>query len=163
MIDTFHIVETTAAKALGETPDIRVCAAVLLWHKTQPGDCLMVSRKTDRTQWTLPGGKSDPPDWVTQDPEDVSVRAAIRELREETGLHVDPSWLRRIYATRTYYDGVENNRVVTFYAATRWIGEIYTAEPHDVKWGPPSEVERGPFGDVYAYGFDRLGVRVGRL
>lgn len=163
MIDISHIVETTAWAALSETPSIRVCAAVLLWHETELDDCLMVSRKDNPDLWTLPGGKSDPEDWDTTDPERSSMRAAVRELREETGLRVELDQLKRVYATRTYHDGVANNRVVTMYLALKWTGTIYTTEPHGVKWGPPSEVEAGPFGDVYAYGFDKLGVRNGRL
>lgn len=47
--------------------------------------------------WVFPGGRIDPEDGDVQaDLEEVAKRAAVRELAEEAGLHVEPSALRLI-------------------------------------------------------------------
>lgn len=50
---------------------------------------LAVSRKHDHDDLGLPGGKIEPGE--------TSLRCAVRELREETDLVVDPSKLRPVY------------------------------------------------------------------
>lgn len=168
--DASHIRPETAEDARRSAPRLQLCGSVLVWHKTEPGLCLGVSRKWDPSKpiptelrFAMPGGKVDPEDWHGVDPERASRHGAIRELHEETGIVVLPEHLSRIYGTRTYRDGVKNGRFVTLYLAKEWSGEIYTVEPHAVRWVTPAELEAGPFGDVYTYAFDLLGVRVGRL
>jgi 8-oxo-dGTP pyrophosphatase MutT (NUDIX family) len=58
------------------------------------GLVLAVSRKHDRHDWGLPGGKLEP----DEDP----LAAAVRELAEETGLTVEPHRLELVYSGVTH-------------------------------------------------------------
>jgi 8-oxo-dGTP pyrophosphatase MutT (NUDIX family) len=73
------------------------------------------------------------------DPEDVDeIAAAIRETKEETGL--DISNLRCIF--QMYKSGYMGYTYLADYS-----GEIYTDEPHLVKWTGFDELIKGSFGD----------------
>ena len=103
--------------------------AVLL---NKEGQVLAVSRKTNHNDFGLIGGKVDPED------KDDLVAAIKREVKEETGLDIHN--IKLIYTSewdaRTQY---------TFLAD--WSGEIYTTEPHVVKWTGFQEIINGTFGD----------------
>lgn len=94
------------------------------------GEVLAVSRKDNHEDFGLVGGKVDP--------EDVNpIAAAKRETKEETGL--DITNLRLIYAMH------RNGRMGYTYLAD-WSGEIFTEEPHVVKWTSFDTIIDGTFG-----------------
>ena len=104
--------------------------AVMVVLLNENGEVLGVSRKADHNDMGLPGGKVDP--------EDVdNISAAVRELKEETGL--DISNLRCIY--QMYKDGYMGYTYLADYT-----GEIYTEEPHVVKWTDFKTLIDGSFG-----------------
>lgn len=94
------------------------------------GNVLCVSRKDNHADFSLPGGK-------VEDGE-TDTRAAIRELKEETGLDVKRMTL--IYANTMY--GMLG---YTYFAECT--GEIQTSEPHAVKWGTFKDLAEGRFGE----------------
>lgn len=86
--------------------------------------------------WDLPSGKADRGESVTA--------AAARELREETGLTVDPAALRIAGIIHGAW-GVEapNGFLTVIFAARSWHGEPVNAEPREharVAWFPVSGV-----------------------
>lgn len=120
----------------------RLVAAVLL---NELGQILAVSRKTNHNDFGLPGGKVDPEDGddLTQpaDPE-VLERAIRREVMEETGYEI----YDLVLVDTSMYRGDEQ---YTYLA--KYNGEIYTTEPHVVKWTHYSEIIAGTFGDYNEY------------
>ncbi len=86
--------------------------------------------------WDLPSGKADKGESVTA--------AAARELKEETGLTVDPATLRIagiIHGAR----GVEapNGFLTVIFAAHQWDGQPVNAEPRkhaQIAWFAVTEV-----------------------
>lgn len=101
--------------------------AVLLNEK---GEVLAVSRKDDHTAFGLVGGKVDPGE--------THEEAMIREAKEETGL--DITIKKMIFATH------KNGRMGYTYLCN-YEGEIYTEEPHVVKWTTFNEIINGPYGN----------------
>lgn len=110
-----------------------VCALI----RNEEGKILMVSRKDDRNDWGLPGGKLDGNETVSC--------ALQREVREETGLKVTTHnfVFGNISETKGYY-------VFTFLCDVE--GEIHSSEKikelgeGDIKWGDWEEIETGFFG-----------------
>lgn len=110
-----------------------VCALI---HNKE-GKILMVSRKDNRNDWGLPGGKVD-------DNEIISC-ALQREVKEETGLTVTSHnfVFGNISETKGYY-------VLTFLCDVE--GDIHTSEKiaelgeGDIKWGNWEDIETGFFG-----------------
>lgn len=62
----------------------------------QDGMALAVSRRNDPTKWGLPGGKVDPGE--------SSIEAALRELREEAGVALNPHEVMPILSQRSEGD-----------------------------------------------------------
>lgn len=83
---------------------------------------LSVSLKTDKTDFNLPGGKVEKSETFKQ--------AAIREMKEETGLNIKEKNLAIFQE-----DIVDNYNVITF-ITNKWSGKIYTQEKGIVKWLP---------------------------
>ena len=107
-----------------------VSACVVLLNKE--GFVLGVSRKTDHSDFGLPGGKME--DIDNNDP----IQTAIRETKEETG--IDVSNLQQVYSTV----GGNGNMCYTYLA--EYEGEINHDEPHVVKWIPFQLLINGSFG-----------------
>jgi len=83
---------------------------------------LSVSLKTDKTDFNLPGGKVEKGETFKQ--------AAVREMKEETGLDILEKDL-----TEFQEDFVDGYQVITF-LATKYSNEIYTKEEGIVIWLP---------------------------
>lgn len=76
--------------------------------------------------WHLPSGHLEAGESV--------IEAAVREAREETGVDLDPADLTFVHVMHRAPE-----RVGLFFAATRWRGEPYNAEPHrcsELGWWP---------------------------
>jgi len=103
-------------------------------------EVLAVSRKDNHTNMGLIGGKIDP--------EDVDeISAAIRETKEETGL--DITNLRLIFA-------MHKEKYMGYTYLADYSGEIYTDEPHVVKWTTFDEIISGTFGTWNQLVYDSL-------
>ncbi|MFJ6619623.1 NUDIX domain-containing protein [Kitasatospora sp. NPDC091335] len=72
--------------------------------------------------WTVPGGKAEEGERLD--------RAAARELREESGLVVDPEDLRLVHTiqVKAGWDG-KGPFLLSVFVATSWQGELTNAEP----------------------------------
>jgi ADP-ribose pyrophosphatase YjhB (NUDIX family) len=95
------------------------------------GMVLGVSRKTDHSDFGLAGGKMEAVD------QGKPEFTAIREVYEETGLHI--SNLRLVFAMHK-----NGNMGYTYLADYK--GEINHNEPHIVKWVPFQSLLMGSFG-----------------
>ncbi|MFG3438493.1 NUDIX domain-containing protein [Nonomuraea sp. NPDC047897] len=76
--------------------------------------------------WHLPSGHLEAGESV--------IGAAVRETREETGVALDPDDLTFVHVMHRAPE-----RIGLFFAATRWRGEPYNAEPHkcsELGWWP---------------------------
>lgn len=111
-------------------------AASVIVHDEAAGRVLLLRRgeraKFGQGLWDLPTGKSDPGEPVTV--------TAVRELREETGLVVDPGDLHLAHVVHGAW-GVEspNGFLTVVFAASTWSGTPENREPakHSaVAWTP---------------------------
>ncbi|PJN02560.1 DNA mismatch repair protein MutT [Streptomyces sp. CB01201] len=72
--------------------------------------------------WTLPGGKAEPGEALDE--------AAARELKEETGLLVDPAGLVLVHVIHVEQGWDQAGQFVLFVFATdTWTGELTNTEP----------------------------------
>jgi len=106
--------------------------AVVLFNKK--GEVLAVSRKYDHNDFALVGGKVDPED------NDDTVKAAIRETKEETGLDI---YNLKMIAMIPYQDRLAYCYIADIVDESA----IKYDEPHVVKWTNYQTVIDGSFGD----------------
>ncbi|MFI1965516.1 NUDIX domain-containing protein [Streptomyces pathocidini] len=108
--------------------------AAVIVHDTSTNRVLLLQRgpnaKFAQGLWDLPVGKSDPGEPVTE--------TAVRELREETGLVVDPKSLRVAHVIHGAW-GVEapNGFLTVVFVTHDWSGDPVNVEPHkhaQVRW-----------------------------
>lgn len=97
-------------------------AACLLVLDRDYNRFLAVSLKNDPSDFNLPGGKVEK--------EETYKEAAIRELKEETGIEVKT---HLVYPLLT---GVFDQYLVQTFYTESWKGEINTKEEGIVKWLP---------------------------
>lgn len=117
---------------------------VVIFNKE--GEVLAVSRKDDHTKFGLPGGKVD-------DTDSDEIAAAIREVKEETGLDIHNLYL--IFA-------MHRNNYMGYTYLAEYSGEIHTDEPHVVKWAPYSLLLNGPFAEwneLACQSLDSMGIK----
>ena len=98
------------------------------------GQILCVSRKDNHSSFSLVGGKVDDTDQFIED-------AIVREAQEETGLQLTNLNLVDVCDWGGY-------RQYVFTADGE--GDIFTNEPHVVKWGSPQDLIDGAFGEYNA-------------
>lgn len=111
-----------------------VCALII----NEQGKILAVSRKDKRDDWGLPGGK------VEED--ETIMDAVVREVKEETGLDVEPHQFifGNLTESKAYY--------CYTYICTITGGELHTPEKikelgeGDVKWADWEDIEAGKYG-----------------
>jgi ADP-ribose pyrophosphatase YjhB (NUDIX family) len=96
------------------------------------GNICLVSRKNDHNDFGLPGGKVDEGETYEE--------AAIREVKEETGLDIKN--LEMIFAM--HRKGRMGHTFIAEYTGN--IDYDEEAEPHIVKWGKMKEAVDGKFG-----------------
>lgn len=114
--------------------------AAVIVHDVDTDQVVLLQRgpnaKFAQGMWDLPVGKSRPGEPITA--------TAVRELREETGLTVDPSALRVahiLHAAR----GVEapNGFLTIVFATHSWTGHLFNPEPAQhstVAWTPTAAI-----------------------
>lgn len=111
---------------------IKLASTVLVFNRQ--GKILAVSRKEDKNDFGLVGGKTDYNETV--------IHSAIRELKEETGLDIKECDLKEVF------NRIDEPYVVICYLAKidSLKGEILTNEKGVVKWVDPKEIFLGCFG-----------------
>ncbi|MGW4649091.1 NUDIX domain-containing protein [Kitasatospora sp. NPDC004289] len=111
-------------------------AVCVIVHDTSAGRIAAVNYANDswakEPTWTVPGGK-------VEEGERIDL-AAVRELREETGLVVEPADLRLVHTiqVREGWDG-KGGFLLHAFATTRFDGELTNNEPDKhlaVTWVP---------------------------
>ena len=121
-----------ALKPADESMTLLVAAVIV--HDLHAGRVVLLQRgpeaKFARGMWDLPVGKSEPGEPITT--------TAVRELREETGLVVDPGSLRLAHVIHGAR-GVEapNGFLTVVFVTHEWSGETANAEPRkhaQVRW-----------------------------
>ncbi|WP_203182258.1 NUDIX domain-containing protein [Streptomyces pratensis] len=110
-----------------------LAAAVIVHDK--PADRVVLLQRGENAKfarglWDLPVGKSEPGEPITE--------TAVRELREETGLIVEPEALRVAHIIHGSW-GVEapNGFLTVVFATHEWAGEPENREPRkhaQVRW-----------------------------
>lgn len=146
-------------------------AACVIIHNTE-GFVYAASRKSDCKMWGLPGGKVDDEDGLTDiDPDEfastkdllaayieVARTAAVREVREETGLIIDPMDLDHVL---TAVCAGEQNYLTHTFAYRYTVDAELVGEEDDViinllKWSDLTNPESSPFAEYNQLVVDQL-------
>ncbi|WP_433652077.1 NUDIX hydrolase [Micromonospora zamorensis] len=114
--------------------------AVTVFVQNERGHVLLI-RRSDNSLWALPGG--------AQDVGESTAQAAMREVEEETGLHVELTGITGIYSDPAHviaYDDGEVRQEFSICLRARAVsGQIRTSsESSEVKWVDPESVQTLP-------------------
>jgi len=120
------------------------------------GLILGVSRKNDRTSFSLPGGKLE----KGENP----ILGALRETLEETGYFISPSLDLRISWSMFHINLEKNGELFyCFYVVVPFKSLLKirdTEESGAVAWVKPSVILQGAFGEYNKEVFDGLGIKI---
>ena len=99
-------------------PDLILFPAVVALVFNEAGEILL-ERRSDNGQWAVIAG--------IMEPGEQPAAAVVREVLEETGLHVVPERITGVYLSRviTYADGNQSQ-----YIATAFRCRVVAGEPH---------------------------------
>ncbi|MBF9071844.1 NUDIX domain-containing protein [Streptacidiphilus fuscans] len=126
-----------------EHPTNRLAVSVIVHDKA--ADTIATVHYGERSwtapAWTIPGGKADSGEMIHH--------AAARELREETGLAVDPDDLTLVHTIQVEqgWDG-QGGFMLFVFATTVWSGTLTNIEENkhlDVAWSPVTDLPRPMF------------------
>ncbi len=145
--------ELIFGERIGRTAPIRLTVTAIL--PDEKGRLLLV-RRADNGHWALPGGGVDPGERV--------VEALVREMEEETGVHVRPVNLVGVYSDPnviiSYEGGARKYQVVSLaFLCERMYGEPH-ATSEVTEWGffhpdalpkPLAEIHRERIRDAAAF------------
>ncbi|MFU8875510.1 NUDIX hydrolase [Micromonospora sp. SL4-19] len=114
--------------------------AVTVFVQDEGGRVLLI-RRSDNSLWALPGG--------AQDVGESTVQAAVREVEEETGLHVEVTGISGIYSDPAHviaYDNGEVRQEFSICLRARVVdGMVRTSsESSEVKWVEPESIQALP-------------------
>jgi 8-oxo-dGTP diphosphatase len=137
VLDPFNTESSTTNQTITKymdnsvTRQSKLAATALIYKDTiYNGKVLGVSRKTDITDFGLPGGKVEG--------NETLYEAMVREVYEETGLTVlkaEPLFFRE-----------DREFVAVVFVVTEYLGEINTEESGKVEWIEFEELKKGSFG-----------------
>ncbi|MEV0678064.1 NUDIX domain-containing protein [Actinosynnema sp. NPDC050436] len=131
MSRTDHLNDPNAPKATS----IRVAVSAVV--RDQAGRILMI-RRTDNDKYAIPGGGQEPGETVAE--------AVVREVEEETGIHVEVTTLVGIYSNPAhviaYDDGEVRQEFSLCFRARPLSGEPRTSdESKEVLWAEPTDLD----------------------
>jgi 8-oxo-dGTP diphosphatase len=125
---------------------------VHVWIKNDSGEYLITKRtpkKTYRNMWETTGGSA-----ITGD---NSLQAALREVKEETGIELNPAKGKCLFRLKRQHEDSPDFVDVWLFKENVDIGKVVFQpdEINDVKWTSPEEIlsmiEKGEFVDVFTY------------
>jgi 8-oxo-dGTP pyrophosphatase MutT (NUDIX family) len=103
------------------------------------GDTILLEKRRDCGWWGLPGGRVEPGESL--------VEAAVREVREETGLTVEVTHLVGVYSSPedrivTYPDNGDVVQLIDIVVGARILSGqvICSQESEEVRFFPPSQL-----------------------
>jgi len=121
-------VEAAAGRALSDEPEVRAAGGIVV----RDGVEIALVHRPKYDDWSLPKGKAKPGE--------TDEDCALREVREETGLHCK---LRFELPSTRYRDSLGRDKRVRYWAMQP-VGGAF--EPHDevdeLVWLPPREARR---------------------
>ncbi|MEU4802737.1 NUDIX domain-containing protein [Actinosynnema sp. NPDC023587] len=131
MSRTDHLNDPNAPKATS----IRVAVSAVV--RDQDGRILMI-RRTDNDKYALPGGGQDAGETLTE--------AVVREVEEETGVHVEVTTLVGLYSNPAhviaYDDGEVRQEFSICFRARPLSGDLRTSnESKEVLWVEPTDLD----------------------
>jgi 8-oxo-dGTP pyrophosphatase MutT (NUDIX family) len=114
--------------------------AVTVFVQDEGGRVLLIKR-SDNSLWASPGG--------AQDVGESTVQAAVREVEEETGLHVEVTGISGIYSDPAHviaYDNGEVRQEFSICLRARVVDGMMrtSSESSEVKWVEPESIQALP-------------------
>lgn len=115
------------------TQDASVLPKAVVAYVTKGDKILAVSRGKNLRDKNMPGGHVEP----GEDP----VDAAIRELREETGIIADELF--------PLYTRVNGGYIVTTFRVTKFHGKLRSSSEGEASWSDPRELVTSRYGNYF--------------
>ena len=122
---------------IGKRGVLRAGASAIIFDESR--EKVLLTKRTDNGRWCIPGGGMDPGESVEE--------ACVREVYEETGLHVETTRLVGVYTNPgmvvEYADGNVIQPVAISFEAVVTGGEMgLSNETTDVGYFPVEEMEK---------------------